>query len=226
MSHPSGPQQPSPAVALLDPDPVSRDLTMAALRAGDLAPRVLHDPREALALARDGQLDLIVTELRLPFVNGPVFLELLREQAPSVPVIFVAASATAAEVLQALRRGRAFDLFLKPLAHPQDLIVSIHLALQRQEALRPPRPARPAMVPGLTEREAAVAALLTEGLAPRDIAQRLGLKEKAVRNALSSLYQRLGVTGRTQAVLRCLELGLGEGRQSARPPVKRAAKLN
>ncbi|MEB3198232.1 MAG: response regulator transcription factor [Candidatus Sericytochromatia bacterium] len=199
-------------LALLDPDPVACDLTLAALRAGNLAPLVLHDPREALTLARDGSLDLIVAEMRLPVLDGLILLELLREQAPTVQVIFVAAQATRHEVLQALRRGRAFDFFLKPLVQPQELILSIHQALQRKAALELGRPQKAQGNPGLSPRELAVAEWLVAGVPPQEIARQLGLKEKSVRNTLSSLYQRLGVNGRTEAVLRCLSLGVSAKR--------------
>jgi DNA-binding NarL/FixJ family response regulator len=203
------PSMATPAVALLDPDPVSRDITLAALRASDLEPNVLHDPREALALAREGRLDVLLTELQLPYLGGHVLLELMREQCPGVPVIFIAASATRTDVLQALRRGKAFDFFLKPLVQPQELLTSLHLALHRHEGASARRGPSGAEVPGLSPRERAVAELLAEGLSAKAIAQRLNLKEKAVRHAMSGLYQRLGVSGRTEAALRCRQLGMG-----------------
>jgi pimeloyl-ACP methyl ester carboxylesterase/DNA-binding CsgD family transcriptional regulator len=64
--------------------------------------------------------------------------------------------------------------------------------------------------PTLTPRERELAALVALGLDNLQIAARLGLADKTVRNALSSLYAKLGVDGRPQAVVRARELGLGE----------------
>ncbi len=69
------------------------------------------------------------------------------------------------------------------------------------------RPARPS--PLLTPRERELAALVAMGLDNLQIAARLGVADKTVRNALSLLYAKLEVDGRPQAVVRARELGLG-----------------
>jgi DNA-binding NarL/FixJ family response regulator len=53
----------------------------------------------------------------------------------------------------------------------------------------------------LTRREREVLALLTEGLGNADIAERLSLSEKTVRNHLSNLFDKLGVWTRAQAIV-------------------------
>ncbi len=60
-----------------------------------------------------------------------------------------------------------------------------------------------------TSRERALLALVAQGLDNLQIAARLGLAEKTVRNGLSQLYASLGVEGRPQAVVRARELGFG-----------------
>jgi len=70
----------------------------------------------------------------------------------------------------------------------------------------------PPVVPGLTGRERELAMLVAEGLDNHQIAARLGLAEKTVRNALSGLYAKLGVEGRPQAVARTRDLGFGAPR--------------
>lgn len=60
-----------------------------------------------------------------------------------------------------------------------------------------------------TPRERALLALVAQGLDNLQIAARLGLAEKTVRNGLSQLYASLGVEGRPQAVVRARELGFG-----------------
>jgi pimeloyl-ACP methyl ester carboxylesterase/DNA-binding CsgD family transcriptional regulator len=62
----------------------------------------------------------------------------------------------------------------------------------------------------LTPREAALAELVARGLDNLQIGAHLGLADKTVRNALSALYAKLGVEGRSQAVVRTREMGLGQ----------------
>lgn len=69
--------------------------------------------------------------------------------------------------------------------------------------LRPERAA-----PQLTPRERDLAALVAQGLDNLQISAHLGVADKTVRNALSSLYAKLEVEGRLQAVVRARELGL------------------
>jgi DNA-binding CsgD family transcriptional regulator len=64
--------------------------------------------------------------------------------------------------------------------------------------------------PSLTPRERELGALVAQGLDNAQIAARLGVADKTVRNALSALYAKLQVEGRPQAVVRARELGLSE----------------
>ncbi|MFO1329167.1 MAG: LuxR C-terminal-related transcriptional regulator [Rubrivivax sp.] len=68
-----------------------------------------------------------------------------------------------------------------------------------------------ASAPRLTPRERQLAELLAQGLDNLQIAARLVLAEKTVRNATSALYVKLGVDGRSQAIVRARELGFGAG---------------
>jgi DNA-binding NarL/FixJ family response regulator len=66
-----------------------------------------------------------------------------------------------------------------------------------------------AALPGITQRERDLLELVARGLDNLQIAAHLGLADKTVRNALSRLYTRLGVEGRSQAVVRARDLGFG-----------------
>jgi DNA-binding NarL/FixJ family response regulator len=63
--------------------------------------------------------------------------------------------------------------------------------------------------PQLSEREREVLRLAAEGRANADIARRLFLSEKTVRNHVSSIFTKLGVTDRAAAVARARDAGLG-----------------
>ena len=64
--------------------------------------------------------------------------------------------------------------------------------------LAQPPPA--ATVPGLSAREVEILELIAEGRANGDIARRLFLSDKTVRNHISSIYAKLGVADRAEAV--------------------------
>jgi CheY-like chemotaxis protein len=71
--------------------------------------------RQALALAQEQRLDLVITDIRMPDMDGFALLEELRAQYPKLPVLAVSGYADAAEV-----EGRGFDGFVdKPVSMPQ-----------------------------------------------------------------------------------------------------------
>jgi DNA-binding NarL/FixJ family response regulator len=64
------------------------------------------------------------------------------------------------------------------------------------------------LVEQLTAREMEVIQLMAQGLANKQIALKLGISEHTVKFHLSSLYVKLGISSRTEAVKRGIELGL------------------
>lgn len=70
---------------------------------------------------------------------------------------------------------------------------------------------RAAAFPMLTTREAGVLELMAEGRANANIANALGLSEKTVRNNVSSIFAKLRVADRSEAIVRAREAGLGGG---------------
>jgi DNA-binding NarL/FixJ family response regulator len=64
------------------------------------------------------------------------------------------------------------------------------------------------MEEALTPREEQVLRLAASGLTHREIARRLGIENKTVRNHLANLYDKLGIHGRAQATLQAIRLGL------------------
>lgn len=70
--------------------------------------------------------------------------------------------------------------------------------------------ALPHSVDGLTRREIEILVLLATGLANKQLAARLKISEKTVRNHLSNLYEKLGINARSQAVIYAVKKGLVE----------------
>jgi pimeloyl-ACP methyl ester carboxylesterase/DNA-binding CsgD family transcriptional regulator len=76
-------------------------------------------------------------------------------------------------------------------------------------------PVAAAPFPDLTGREREVLELLARGLANDEIAERLGITSKTVRNQVSALFDKLGVSSRAQAIVKAREAGLGTGGSAA-----------
>ena len=72
-----------------------------------------------------------------------------------------------------------------------------------------------AAFPELTAREREVLELIARGLANDEIAERLGIASKTVRNQVSALLDKLGVASRAQAIVKAREAGLGTGHTPA-----------
>ena len=100
-------------ILVVDDDPASRDLLRRVLAGVGHEVAVAASGREALeALARH-PADLVVSDIRMPDLDGVQLLEKLRERAPEVPVILVTAFGDVEGAVEAIRRG-AFDYLAKP----------------------------------------------------------------------------------------------------------------
>ena len=121
-------------------------------------------------------------------------------------------AATAGEVV---RRALAREARLgRAEARFADFLVNV-------ERLRGSRsPAAEPLIEGLTERELEVARLLALGLGNHEMADAMFLTRNTVKTHLRHIYEKLAVTTRTEAVARCIELGL-----LAAPPAQPASAL-
>ncbi len=91
------------------------------------------DGRTALDLVANHEFDLVVSDVRLPDVDGFAVLERCRERAPDTEVILMTAYASVEAAVQAVKAG-AYDYLAKPF-EPDDLLLKVDRALERR-ALR------------------------------------------------------------------------------------------
>ncbi len=173
------------------------------------------DGLEALALARALQPDVVLLDLMMPNLDGLGTLAQIRALAPAARVVVLTSSEEEAPMILAMRAG-AQGYLLK--TEGASAVLEAIRAASRGEVTLAPRVARHLMdalahpiahpEAALSPRERAVLGLLSRGLSNKQIAAELGLAEKTARAHVSSILQKLGFSGRTQAALYARERGL------------------
>lgn len=152
-------------------------------------------------LVEQVQPDLVLLDLELPELHGlDVVRSLSASDSPAQVVIFSAHDEP--ELIEAALRAGA-SAFITKRIDPRDLPAALRQALE-PTLFQPVH--SPALVDGkaapveLTEREMDVLNALTDGLSNKAIGKRLWLSEQTVKFHLTSIYRKLGVSSRTEAI--------------------------
>jgi DNA-binding NarL/FixJ family response regulator len=178
-----------------------------------------QDGHEVVQKAAETQPDVILMDILMPELNGIEATRRIIQDNPHLGVIMLTMFEDDESVFSAMRAG-ARGYILKG-ADQDDVLFAIR-AVCRGEALFGPSIAARMMdfftipeseptqaFPELTERENEILALIAHGISNHEIAQRLNISLKTVRNHVSNIYNKMQVTDRVQAVLRAREAGLG-----------------
>jgi DNA-binding NarL/FixJ family response regulator len=175
------------------------------------------DGGEALALCARTHPDVVVMDLKMPGMDGVTATERIVESHPDIKVLILTTFEADSYVLQALRAG-ASGYVLKD-AQPQAIVSSI-LAVRSGERVMASTVAKRVLgmitgetapkdfYDGLTVRELEILKLIAGGAPNKQIAYRLRISEKTVRNHISNMYEKLHINDRSQAVLYAVRKGL------------------
>jgi DNA-binding NarL/FixJ family response regulator len=178
------------------------------------------DGRTAVTQADILQPDVVVMDLKMPLMDGLDATRRILHTSPHVRVLVLTMAADDESVFAALQAG-ARGYLLKG-ALKGDVLRAIRGVAVAQRLLQHFATLRPPLgvdaFPELTEREHQVLGLLAHNRSNPEIAERLGLSEKTVRNHVSNICTKLQVADRTQAIFRARDAGLG------RPPRGGAAR--
>jgi DNA-binding NarL/FixJ family response regulator len=165
---------------------------------------------EALVVAAAAKPDVAVVDMRLPDGDGVTLCRKLREAGhDGLPRCLVLTAFDDEKALMDAIEAGVSGYLLKQV-RGQDLVTAVREVAAGRSLLDPVTTARvlermrrgtePDQLDALTDRERHVLELIGEGLSNREIAQRLFLAEKTVKNYVTSVLAKLGMQRRTQAV--------------------------
>lgn len=202
---------------LLQPDPEFARALSASLDAAQVGVTRVSTCAEALAALSQFLPDVALIDLVLPDGDGVELIAELARRQPTLPIVVVTSENDDARILGAIRAGASGYLFKDDLG-PRIVAVI-------EEAMRGGTPlSRPvarlllqacrgsgrekAATVDLTRRENTVVGMLAEGKSYAEVGLRLGVSENTVRSHVRSIYDKLGVRSKTEAVIAALRLGI------------------
>jgi DNA-binding NarL/FixJ family response regulator len=167
------------------------------------------DGGQAIELYRRERPDVALIDLKMPVVEGAQVVERVRREFPDAVLIILTTYDTDDDIECALRAG-AKAYLLKDVS-PQDLVACVRAAHAGRTWVSPAiasKLAERVTRVQLTPREMSVLKLLAAGKANREIATKLSISEGTVKIHVTHLFEKLGVTSRTEAVATAMRRGL------------------
>ena len=178
------------------------------------------DGEEAVRLAGDLRPDVVLMDVTMPDVDGVEATRRIRRLYPDIQVVMLTMHADQSVISEALRAGAAGYLVkdcsieeiaaaLRMAANDEaDLSPSLAGAMLSEVRRMTPEPSIEDNEKVVTRREIDVLQLIADGCSTPEVAERLFISQKTVKNHLASIYQKLDARDRTQAVLQAVRMGI------------------
>jgi two-component system, NarL family, nitrate/nitrite response regulator NarL len=216
----TGARSAKPTVVLtVDDHPLIRSALREVLRL--MAERIelleAADPEAGLALvSRRPDTDLVFLDLHFARHDGLAFIERFRTAAPAAPLIVYTMHEDPATLKQALTRGA---VGIVPKTHSTKLLQRAIELVMDGGVYVPPEltrglAAHETQSGAMSQQQRKILELLAQGLPNKEIARKLGIASSTVKNQLTIIFEKLGVTNRTQAAMAARAL-LKNGREAA-----------
>lgn len=180
---------------------------------------IADDGASAIEIVDDKKPDLVLMDLKMPVMNGVEAIRQIRKTHPDIKIIVLTTYDDDEWVFDAIRAG-ASGYLLKDTPRG-DLLKAIRGTMAGKTYVDPSvagkvfyhasdRQTQPTslIASKLSERELEILGLLAKGLNNKDISDRLFLSEGTVRNHVSAILAKLGVSDRTQAAVIAIQHGL------------------
>jgi len=175
------------------------------------------DGEEAVRLTVELRPDVVLMDVTMPDVDGVEATRRIRQLVPDVSIIMLTMHADQEVVAAALRAGASG--YLVKDCSTDEIAEAVRLAASDEASMTPDLAAsmldevRRLPPEGDEERvvtkcEEEVLQLIADGCSTAEVAERLYISQKTVKNHLASIYQKLDARDRTQAVLRAVRMGI------------------
>jgi FixJ family two-component response regulator len=203
-------------VFIVDDDASIRRALERQLRTLGFAVETFESAQAYLRSAPPDDIACIVSDLRMPGMNGLDFQAALAAGGRALPMVFITGHGDIPSTVQAMKRG-AVDFITKPYS-AEHIAGSVRAALARsriEAGLRREAAALQERLASLTPREREVFLLVVEGLLNKVIADRLGIVEKTTKIHRARVMQKMGAASLADLV-----------RMAERLDVRRAPKAD
>jgi two-component system, NarL family, response regulator DegU len=176
------------------------------------------DGAEAVQLALAVRPDVILMDVTMPEIDGVEACRQVRAQLPDTKVVMLTMHADQGVLTSAIRAG-ATGYLVKDCS-TEEIASAVRMAAGGETALSPqlaasmlnevrrwdqPHKEEERVV---TKREEEVLQLIADGCSTPEVAEKLYISQKTVKNHLASIYQKLDARDRTQAVLQAVRMGI------------------
>jgi two-component system, NarL family, response regulator DegU len=177
-----------------------------------------RDGEEAIRLAHELHPEVILMDVTMPEVDGVEATRQIRSELPDIKVVMLTMHADQEVLTSAIRAGA--NGYLVKDCSTDEIASAVRMAASGETALSPQLAAsmldevrrldRPSSEEDriVTRREEEVLQLIADGCSTPEVAEKLYISQKTVKNHLASIYQKLDARDRTQAVLAAVRMGI------------------
>ena len=177
------------------------------------------DGREALRLVKKLRPSVILLDIKLPHMDGIEATRQIHKECPTTNVLILSGYEDEAHVMEAIQAGA--NGYLSKMLPAAELVNA--LKTFANQGVMIPQPVMSKLIDGLrnmgtanaeaslvalTKTEIKVLSLLGRGQSNKEIAASLACSVKTIKNHLNSMFQKLSVSNRTEAVVKGIDLGL------------------
>ena len=177
------------------------------------------DGPEALRLVKKLKPNVVLMDIKLPRMDGIAATRQIHKECPESNVLILSSYEDESHVMEAIQAGA--NGYLSKMLPASELVNA--LKAFANQGVMIPQPVMNKLIEGLrqmgsvsaeaslvalTKTEIKVLALLGRGNANKEIAGTLECSVKTIKNHLNSMFQKLGVSNRTEAVVKGIDLGL------------------